>query len=82
MNIFNKSKRLFKAKTNKLFQQIVQNGANSAVGQAVIQIAKSMKVVTVNVVRDRDNVEELKQVRQEVSNLIPVVAEYCNLKEN
>ena len=50
-------------------------------GQAVIQIAKSMKVVTVNVVRDRDNVEELKQVRQEVSNLIPVVAEYCYLKE-
>ena len=80
MNIFNKSKRLFKAKTNKLFQQIVQNGANSAVGQAVIQIAKSMKVVTVNVVRDRDNVEQLKQVRQ-VSNLIPVVAEYCYLKE-
>ncbi len=74
-----KSKRSLKAKTNRLIQQVIQNGANSAVGQAVIQIAKSMKVVTVNVVRDRDNVEELKQVRQEVSNLIPV--EYYNLKE-
>lgn len=32
---------------------VVQNGANSAVGQAVVQIAKSMGVKTVNLVRDR-----------------------------
>ena len=29
-------------------------------GQAVIEIAKSMKVVTVNIVRDRPNIEDLK----------------------
>ena len=39
---------------------VIQNGANSAVGQAVIQVAKTMGLVTVNVVRDRDNIDELK----------------------
>ena len=39
---------------------VIQNGANSAVGQAVIQIAKNMGLVTVNVVRDRDDIEQLK----------------------
>jgi len=32
---------------------VIQNGANSGVGQAAIQIAKSMGVKTVNIVRDR-----------------------------
>ncbi|KAG6370370.1 hypothetical protein JVT61DRAFT_12184 [Boletus reticuloceps] len=42
---------------------VVQNGANSAVGQAVIQIAASKGVRTINFIRDRqvrDNVESLK----------------------
>lgn len=39
---------------------VIQNGANSGVGQAVIQIAKHMKVNTINVVRDRPNLEDLK----------------------
>ncbi|CAH1800309.1 unnamed protein product [Owenia fusiformis] len=33
---------------------IIQNGSNSAVGQAVIQIASAMKFKTINVIRDRD----------------------------
>ncbi|KAG8745657.1 hypothetical protein FRC10_007354 [Ceratobasidium sp. 414] len=32
---------------------VIQNGANSAVGQAVIQIAAARKLRTINVVRDR-----------------------------
>ena len=40
---------------------VLQNGANSAVGQAVIQIAKTMGVTTVNVVRDREDIDSLKQ---------------------
>merc|ERR1719483_36944 len=40
---------------------VIQNGANSGVGQAVIQIAKTMGVKTVNVVRDRENIKELKE---------------------
>ena len=32
---------------------ILQNGANSGVGQAVIQIAKALGLKTVNVIRNR-----------------------------
>ncbi|XP_015917036.2 enoyl-[acyl-carrier-protein] reductase, mitochondrial [Parasteatoda tepidariorum] len=39
---------------------VIQNGANSAVGQAAIQIAKHLKINTINVVRDRPNLESLK----------------------
>ncbi len=45
---------------------VIQNGANSAVGQAVIEIAKTFGVVTVNIVRDRPNITELKE---ELTNL-------------
>jgi len=40
---------------------VLQNGANSAVGQAVIQIAKEMQLFTVNIVRDREDIGELKE---------------------
>jgi len=39
---------------------VVQNGANSSVGMAVIQLCKHMGVRTLNVVRDRPNLAELK----------------------
>ncbi|TFY72020.1 hypothetical protein EVG20_g1000 [Dentipellis fragilis] len=46
---------------------VVQNGANSAVGQAVIQIAaKLYGARTINLVRNRENIDELKQ---ELTNL-------------
>jgi trans-2-enoyl-CoA reductase len=40
---------------------VIQNGANSSVGQAVIQIAKDMGLITVNIVRDREDIDQLKQ---------------------
>ncbi|KAJ7583382.1 hypothetical protein C8J56DRAFT_953880 [Mycena floridula] len=40
---------------------IVQNGANSAVGQAVIQIAAAVGLRSINFVRNRENLSELKQ---------------------
>ncbi|KZS92627.1 NAD(P)-binding protein [Sistotremastrum niveocremeum HHB9708] len=40
---------------------VVQNGANSAVGQAVIQIAKRRGLQTLNFVRNRPNFAELKE---------------------
>ncbi|KAF8603798.1 trans-2-enoyl-CoA reductase [Ceratobasidium sp. AG-I] len=40
---------------------VIQNGANSAVGQAVIQIAAARGLRTVNIVRNRPNLDELKQ---------------------
>ncbi|KAJ2553855.1 mitochondrial 2-enoyl thioester reductase [Coemansia sp. RSA 1933] len=39
---------------------VVQNGANSGVGRAVIQLARQMGVRTVNVVRDRDDFDRLE----------------------
>ena len=39
---------------------ILQNGANSAVGKAVIQLAKVWKYKTVNIVRDRPSIEQMK----------------------
>lgn len=38
---------------------VVQNGANSAVGKQVIQICRILGVKSVNVVRKRDNLDEL-----------------------
>ncbi len=38
---------------------VIQNGGNSGVGQAVIQIAAEMGLVTINIVRNRPNLDEL-----------------------
>ncbi|XP_062995923.1 enoyl-[acyl-carrier-protein] reductase, mitochondrial [Elgaria multicarinata webbii] len=38
---------------------VIQNAANSGVGQAVIQIAAAKGIKTINVVRDRANLQEL-----------------------
>ncbi|KAJ7304226.1 hypothetical protein JRQ81_011762 [Phrynocephalus forsythii] len=38
---------------------VIQNAANSGVGQAVIQLAAAMGIKTINVVRDRPNIQEL-----------------------
>jgi len=45
---------------------VVQNGANSAVGQAVIQIARSRGIRTVNIVRCRPGHEEVIQRLEEL----------------
>lgn len=39
---------------------VIQNGANSACGQYVIQLCNAWKLISVNVVRDRPNIQELK----------------------
>jgi mitochondrial enoyl-[acyl-carrier protein] reductase / trans-2-enoyl-CoA reductase len=45
---------------------VIQNGANSATGRAVIAIAKSLGIKTVNVVRREDAVGELKALGADV----------------
>ncbi|KAJ1675396.1 mitochondrial 2-enoyl thioester reductase [Spiromyces aspiralis] len=40
---------------------VIQNGANSGVGRAVIQLCREWGYRTINVVRDRDNFDELAQ---------------------
>lgn len=39
---------------------VIQNGANSAVGQAVIQISAALSLKTINLVRDRPDISALK----------------------
>ncbi|XP_051510813.1 enoyl-[acyl-carrier-protein] reductase, mitochondrial-like isoform X2 [Myxocyprinus asiaticus] len=45
---------------------VIQNGSNSAVGQAVIQIAAALGLKTINIIRDRPNcavlIEELRSM--------------------
>ncbi|XP_051892155.1 enoyl-[acyl-carrier-protein] reductase, mitochondrial [Pristis pectinata] len=38
---------------------VIQNAANSGVGQAAIQIAKAMRLKTINIIRDRPDVQQL-----------------------
>lgn len=45
---------------------VIQNGANSAVGQAVIQLCKIWNLNSVNVVRNRPNIDELKQTLKSI----------------
>jgi len=55
---------------------VVQNAANSAVGRCVIQIARSLGVRTLNIVRRTDVVDELLTFGADV-----VVLEDCDLRE-
>ncbi|XP_043362127.1 enoyl-[acyl-carrier-protein] reductase, mitochondrial isoform X4 [Dermochelys coriacea] len=43
----------------ELGDSIIQNAANSGVGQAVIQIAAALGIKTINVIRDRPNLQEV-----------------------
>lgn len=40
---------------------VVQNGANSACGQNVIQLCKAWGIISVNIVRNRPDIDALKQ---------------------
>ncbi|VVT56337.1 uncharacterized protein SAPINGB_P004981 [Magnusiomyces paraingens] len=40
---------------------VVQNGANSAVGRATIQLAREWGIKTLNIIRERPDVEDLKK---------------------
>ena len=48
---------------------VVQNGATSAVGQAVIQLARILQLRSVNVMRPRGSVEETEETRRVLAEL-------------
>lgn len=48
---------------------VIQNGANSGVGRAVIQLAKEWGLRTINVIRDRNNSSETEDMRRELLEL-------------
>ncbi|XP_022089399.1 enoyl-[acyl-carrier-protein] reductase, mitochondrial-like [Acanthaster planci] len=54
---------------------IIQNAANSGAGQAVIQIAAARGLKTINIVRDRPNLEELKSFLQDLGATTVVTEE-------
>ena len=61
---------------------VIQNGANSAVGQAVIQIAKDMGLRTVNIVRDREDIDKLKEYLKSIgANYVWTESELRSAKE-
>ncbi|KIM34234.1 hypothetical protein M408DRAFT_325691 [Serendipita vermifera MAFF 305830] len=45
---------------------LLQNGANSGVGQAVIQVAKNLNVKTINFVRDREDFSDVEKHLKEL----------------
>ncbi|KAG9493042.1 hypothetical protein GDO78_001132 [Eleutherodactylus coqui] len=45
---------------------VIQNASNSSVGQAVIQLAASLGITTINVVRDRPNLQSLVERLQDL----------------
>jgi trans-2-enoyl-CoA reductase len=45
---------------------VVQNGANSAVGRAVIAMAKKLNICTINIIRDRPDYESVERELREL----------------
>ncbi|KAI7872328.1 hypothetical protein BDF14DRAFT_1752083 [Spinellus fusiger] len=60
---------------------ILQNGSNSAVGQAVIQIAKAWGLNTINVVRDRPDLESLRKRLTAMGATYVITNEQLTLQE-
>jgi len=60
---------------------IIQNGANSAVGIAVIQLAKHRGVKTINVVRDRPKFDEMHQRLRDLGADIVVTDTYLQTSQ-
>ncbi|KAJ3008697.1 hypothetical protein HKX48_008391 [Thoreauomyces humboldtii] len=58
---------------------ILQNGANSGVGQSVIQLAKAWNLRTVNIVRDRPDVDGLKSQLTDLGADLVVTEEEARL---
>ena len=62
--------------TLKSGDYIIQNGANSMVGLAVIQMAREMGIKTINIVRDRPDVSETLELLSNYGGDINVPSSY------
>eukprot|EP00898_Chlorokybus_atmophyticus_P003470 jgi/Chlat1/4123/Chrsp269S03957 len=60
---------------------VLQNGANSAVGQAVIQIAKDKGVKTINIVRERPNLADTVEWLKALGGDVVVTDKYSTSHE-
>ena len=60
----------------------VQNGANSAVGQAAIQIGRKLGLKSINVVRARDSgMDELKRFLTDLGADVVITGKWENRKQ-
>ena len=60
---------------------IIQNGANSGVGQAVIQIASRLGLQTINIVRDRPDIDKLVEQLKNIGASYVVTSEIIKTQE-
>ena len=60
---------------------VLQNGGNSGVGQAVIQIAAKLQLQTVSIVRNRPNIAELESLLKEMGATHVVTDEFVRKPE-
>ena len=60
---------------------VIQNGANSAVGQAVIQLAAAWGLRTVNIVRNRPDIDNLVTTLKSQGATHVVTQEFCRTPE-
>ncbi|XP_045195674.2 enoyl-[acyl-carrier-protein] reductase, mitochondrial-like [Mercenaria mercenaria] len=60
---------------------VIQNSANSAVGQSVIQIAKAWNLRTINIVRGRDNLDDLVEQLKQLGATHVVTEEFSRTPE-
>ena len=56
---------------------VIQNAANSAVGQSVIQIAKAWGLKTINIIRNRENLEITEKYLKDLGANVVVTEEFC-----
>lgn len=60
---------------------VMQNCANSAVGQGVIQLAREWNIITVNVVRNRPDFQELEKSLKDLGATHVITDEFCSSSE-
>ncbi|XP_041354445.1 enoyl-[acyl-carrier-protein] reductase, mitochondrial-like [Gigantopelta aegis] len=60
---------------------IIQNGANSSVGQCVIQLARQWGIKTINIVRNRTEIEDLKTYLKSIGADHVITEEFCRTPE-
>ncbi|XP_046574643.1 enoyl-[acyl-carrier-protein] reductase, mitochondrial-like [Haliotis rubra] len=60
---------------------VIQNGANSAVGQCVIQLAKHWNITTINMVRDRPDIDQLIHYLKDLGADHVVTEKFCRSPE-
>lgn len=56
---------------------VIQNGANSSCGQSVIQLCKAWNINSVNIVRDRPNLQELSDYLKSLGATEVLTEEQC-----